>query len=494
MRACTTTLLTSLLLLACAQEGTSTGNPKGDTGPETDDTNENPDGGEHVDNGNPTLGGFGCPAGDSTVLASVDTDTPLGFSAADILAFAGGSHEVTIRWNPSEFASYGPESGDHALTITLSHDDGEIRFVEPKENNGDGDNHLGSLLPTAPCSEWLEIDVTVTLKSDGGALDESFETTLMARSPLQAIASHQLKHDQVMGGFEITDVRIEGFMLAQLQLSMTFTPLGSSGNLSAVFEVRRGDAVGNAAAGGGLATWGVADCNDRFFGSGVGAELDQDVLGVRPNDVLELFEQKASVEVSWQSGSSTTSTLAFTPAGESACIVFDEDGLGTARISIPGTLTMQSEDGRLDGAWAGSLHTNVHADASSVSQASFELTSNGLGEPAEDGDAGAYFGFPMTDADGYDFWSVGVQLSVSASGSEPNVEPNVMGELRLTGFELAECAGGDPDRDPAPDPDTGSAGMGGGSMTAGSAGSAEGGGSPGCRGSDPFELEAATLR
>jgi hypothetical protein len=100
----------------------------------------------------------------------------------------------------------------------------------------------------------------------------------------------------------------------------------------------------------------------------------------------------------------------------------------------------------------------------------------------------------MTDADGYDFWSVGVQLSVSASGSEPNVEPNVMGELRLTGFELAECAGGDPDRDSAPDPDTGSAGMGGGSMTAGSAGSAEGGGSPGCRGSDPFELEAATLR
>ena len=108
-------------LLAC--NGTSTGNPFD----------------EDDEGGGETAGhAYGHCDSDETALDSAEAETPLGFTAADVLAYAARLHETTIRWQPSELASYAPESGEHALTLRVTHAGGELRYVEYREGESDG--------------------------------------------------------------------------------------------------------------------------------------------------------------------------------------------------------------------------------------------------------------------------------------------------------------------------------------------------------------------
>jgi hypothetical protein len=124
-----------LALLGCESVGTSTGNPAPgdgipDGGPLQDNDADTDEGGLTGNEG----GGY-CEAGESTELA-VDEDSALGFSGADILAFAAGTHEETIRWNPQMNATLQPETGEGMVTITVTHDGGDVRYVLPREDNG----------------------------------------------------------------------------------------------------------------------------------------------------------------------------------------------------------------------------------------------------------------------------------------------------------------------------------------------------------------------
>ncbi|MDD9937255.1 MAG: hypothetical protein OXT09_26840, partial [Myxococcales bacterium] len=126
-----TPILSSVLWLLAGCLGTSTGNPAdgggGDPVPDiaTDDTFE----------GNPTLGHGAAEAGnqgclDEPTVVDVDALTDLGFSAADVLAFAEGSHEETLTWNEPFNATIAPETGEQSITVTVTRGDGEVRWVE----------------------------------------------------------------------------------------------------------------------------------------------------------------------------------------------------------------------------------------------------------------------------------------------------------------------------------------------------------------------------
>jgi hypothetical protein len=109
-------------------------------------------------------------------LDSLDSDTELGFSAADILGFVAGSHEAKVQWNAEPTTDYYAlqvtPTGEDSLTVTIDHD-------------GEAASYRGRVVPdggTAPadCRGELALGLNVTLRSESGALDERWSGTLAA--------------------------------------------------------------------------------------------------------------------------------------------------------------------------------------------------------------------------------------------------------------------------------------------------------------------------
>ncbi|MDD9933224.1 MAG: hypothetical protein OXT09_06460 [Myxococcales bacterium] len=327
------------MVLACA--GTSSGNP-------FDQSDGNDEG--RVTGGE--FGGEGCE--DDAQVVAVDEVTPLGFSAAQILAFVEGAHEETLVWHAGQGVTVEPESGEQALSIEVERGDGEIRYVDssPDPNGATLGGEIG-----VACRSRLEIDVLLRLRSAGGALDERFEATLVARS--EQLASVRLRPDpsELGGALRITS-QLEGYVLAQLDLDIDFTPFGSSGRLVSFLEMRTQDAISESAAtgagpDGAVATWGGAgSCADAHS---VALGLDDAVLGNSGRDVVDVLNAVDSAALRYGDGTDTTAMLAFTARGEHACVVLEGepfgDGSDVGQIELRGQLRLQAEDGRVDASW-----------------------------------------------------------------------------------------------------------------------------------------------
>ncbi len=119
---------------------------------------------------NQSAEGAGC---DETVtLLAQDEDSPLGFSADDILDFAEAAHEEILGY-PSGEATW--------LTVTISYDAGEIRFVDSEPAEVEGDSEVQLAAPY--CEDRLEIEARVTFATDDGLFDEQQETVLSMTNP-----------------------------------------------------------------------------------------------------------------------------------------------------------------------------------------------------------------------------------------------------------------------------------------------------------------------
>ena len=465
-----------LALFACSCLGTSTGNPVADNGTAPDlggtPTSNTGEGG--------SLGGIQCAqATKQTVVESLDEDPGVGFSASDILAFAEGTHEEPLHWNPQELATIGPESGDGSITITVQHSDGEVRYVQEDPDAASTGDEIGNLLPEGECRPWLELDVEVTVKTGGGVLDEHFDATLVSNNKLLATLFVHPEPDKLSGSLAVTDVKVAGFVLAQLDLSISFTPFGVSGALGGVFEMRTNDAVSAAPGGRGgpFAQWGKARCD----GGGFAVAQDDDVNGATAADVLALVAAVPTVQLTWNDGALTDADLAFEPEDDGACVLLDASVDGGTALLMRGSLTLSSNDGRVDGSWPGTLQGSADA-AGQVTAVMFELDSTGaLPQVTADNLESAY-GVTMIETAGYDGFSFNLQLMVAASAGASDA-PSVTGELALRGFVQAPCAQPEPTPDPVPDPnDPGTTPPGTSS-----------GGSAGCRGADFTDLLVGTI-
>lgn len=132
-----------------------------------------------------------CPLRETAgALASLDEDTDLGFSAADILAFAAGSGETRVHWNARvampDYTNFEPgvtpADLDEALRIELGHDGSAARYRDR--------TRAGVLLDgglPVYCRGQLELDVTVELRSESGALNERWSGTLKASDASEAV-------------------------------------------------------------------------------------------------------------------------------------------------------------------------------------------------------------------------------------------------------------------------------------------------------------------
>ncbi len=426
----------TLPLLGCF--GTSTGNPTQ----------------EPTGEGN---AGAGYCKEASSRPVQLNEQTALGFSAAEVLTFVEGTHQETLTWHPHSLASYGPESGEHQLTLTVTRRSTPIRLTQFTVDTGGTEIGIDG-----NCSDALAIDVRVALQTDGGALDESFDTTLFVRSSRKVSLFHRLDHEQLGGSFEITEIRQPRSRLAQLDLSATLTPFGTSGGLNGVIEQSSADgtAIGAGPGQGPFASWGPASCG-HWGGDPV--PLDQPVAEFSGSDVISLLDAVQSVNVAWSGAPASSASFTFAPSG-GVCAQLEADPFapgigGVGALNIAGVLSVRSQDGRIDAAWP--VQANALPDEDGALR-EVKLTFDDPRLPRE-GSLETRYGLSGIDTSAYDSASVSLTLTLAPGAA-------LAGELRVTGFTNPMCS-----TEPLRDAN--------GNIV----------GSPGCQGATPTELARAQL-
>jgi hypothetical protein len=121
------------------------------------------------------------------VLASLEQDTELGFSAADVLTVVTGDHEARVHWNAAPrtpgFTGFQvqvtPGDVDERVRLTLAHDGSAPRYRTRTP--------VGLDAGAGSCPGQLELGVSVELRSEGGALDEQWSGTLKASDASEAV-------------------------------------------------------------------------------------------------------------------------------------------------------------------------------------------------------------------------------------------------------------------------------------------------------------------
>jgi hypothetical protein len=471
----TTTIHVLMIAALAACNGTRTGNPiepGGDNG-----GSEPGNGGVPTNTQGTGEGAIGnCDAKPSD-LDSLDADTRLGFSANDVLAFAGGVHETKIRWAEDGFATFAPETGEHGLRIEITRSTGKkARFVEYEEHMRNGDESGPAIdigLAYADCMSLgaIEIDVDVAIKSDGGALDEKGMATLRATNASWATLDLDLKAEDIHGDLALQSSKPAGFELDAITINLGLSPLGARGGVQTTLTMKAagGDSMAGTSTGGAAGRGGAASIGDSASCDEGGFEvaLDAKLNAFDAQDAIDRVNGLQDVAFTWTGGTQAHAAFAFDHDGSGVCAVLDPSllfitgaGMDTdGLLRVHGTLHVTSDDDRIDADWPVVLQALAAADGS-LGDITLELQSPNLVD-AMTLDVEAEYGITGIDTTGFDAARVAFMLQIAAGDAHA-----VTGMLNVNGIKHAICP------PPPADPSMGT---------------------PGCRGDDITDLASATF-
>ena len=165
------------------------------------DTQEPPQGGGQF--GQETDDGYRCVEISRTPLAA-DEASPLGFSPSELTGWAVTVHEATVTWSDGSTA---------ALTLELS-DAGEADYAEyqaEQTSSGDGSEPDTLMDIAIDCPAQVEIPLTLSLRTDDGAFEESLSWTLEATSAEMFSLWLDLEDMALSGSFDPSDWATESF-------------------------------------------------------------------------------------------------------------------------------------------------------------------------------------------------------------------------------------------------------------------------------------------
>ncbi len=328
--------------------------------------------------GSETVGG-GCDE-HKQKLASFDEVTELG-SANQLLAFAERTFDAPLTWKApgtGQAWSVGPETGQGQLHIQVTR--GQSAYLltySPHERSGAGAGiEVGVICP--PTRLGVEAHVAVT--TDGGALDESFDTLLRSSTP--GVAQLSVPFDPAKANGELSvSLSNPQTKLVQVSLGATLTAEGTTGSIAGIEQTTSGTGPSAAvsARSAVLAVWpDSAACRDfSQDGGGLGLAPEDEALGFTAEETLGGLVPVSSQAVTWQDGAQTTLSIAIEPSGDGCFRVRDELPLelgGGPSVSYPVLISLESEDGRLHGAYSGKVvASGSGATRSVVAEAFLEL-------------------------------------------------------------------------------------------------------------------------
>lgn len=327
--------------------------------------------GQNDGSGQETSGDGGCDE-HKKKLADFDETTDFG-SANDLLAYAESSFEAPISWKSApegQSWSVGPESDQGRIHVDVARGESAylLTYTPHQSSSGaEGGAALGVLCPPPQ----LGVEAHVNVSTDGGALAESYDTLLRSSTPGLARISLPFDPAKVQGSLEITSSDPHA-KLVQLSLEAELTAQGMMGSLAGLEQVQSDGPNGAASAQGAvLALWPDTDaCSDVFPGQpGLEVAPADEVLGVTGDDSLSSLVPEDAPSITWLDGSETTLELGVASEGD-GCFSARSDlpvelGGGPA-VSYPVTITLKSDDGRLDGSYTGRVLATGSGDTRRV--------------------------------------------------------------------------------------------------------------------------------
>ena len=343
------------LVLTSACEGGQTGDLSG----------ERPDNGQEANSG-------GCEE-HREKLADFDTVTDSG-TAEQVLAYAEKSFEAPISWKEAPAGqawTAGPESGTGSLHIDVAR--GENAYVLTYTQQA---NDSGTELAIACPPPQLGVEVHVNVTTDGGALAESYDTLLRTSAPGVATMSVPLDLTKLGGSLAVSSSRASA-KLVQMSLDATFMAEGTSGRISGIEQTDTGTGATSASSASQamLAVWpDSAACRQLFQdGAGLGVTVEQVALGESGTDTLASVSLAEPTAITWLDGTATAITVAIEATGDGCFRVnsLPVEAGGGASVTYPVTIKAKSDDGRLDGAYAGQVIVNGTASDRRVAAAAY---------------------------------------------------------------------------------------------------------------------------
>lgn len=364
-----------------------------------------------------------CADGSSREIALDDTldGTIEGsdFTADDILELVERTHQATIHWMPEDGATVGPESGDHALYVTVLRASDRARDFAPATTAiGHGTR----------CEHWLELDVTIALQTDDGALNEAIEGTLYASDPRVAYFRASAGDDAFGGALEVAVANENGAKLSRFDLDLVFAEAGVSGTLTGVSIaiVQGSDFESEYPAE--LAYVGPVHCPAGEFAVRLddAVPLSIDGSGTSAQQMLEEAELIEAIPLVWLDGARTTATFRFTSDEGGACgAVSSVAPTDDAHLAVGGVASFESADGRVAGSWPAYLEQYGNGGELQVSLNLLKQADAATATPPE-------LGFPGLERGQLTGLDVDFYLYISSEGAT--------GSLRLGGFH---CGAGD---------------------------------------------------
>lgn len=322
--------------------------------------------GEHPDNGTET-GANGCDE-HKQKLAGFDTETDSGSGEA-VMAYAEKSFEAPITWKQPRAGqswSAGPESGTGVLHIDVARGDSVYALTySPSEN--DSGIEIGVLCP--PPQLGVEVHVNVT--TDGGALAESYDTLLRTSAPGVATLRVPFDLTKLDGSLAVSSSNPRS-KLVQLSLDATLMAEGMAGSLSGIEQTDSGSGATSVSSAGNalLAIWpDSAACQAASQeGGGLGMPIEQTALGESGIDTLASVAAAEPTPITWLDGSQSSLTVAIESTGDGCFRVnpLPAEAGGGAGVTYPVSISAKSEDGRLDGTYAGQVVVTGTGSARSV--------------------------------------------------------------------------------------------------------------------------------
>lgn len=106
----------------------------------------------------------------------LDEVTPLGFSAGSALSAIEGTHTCSWRWNdPGELGKMNPAPADTAAEVSIHYDGAGVEYLK-------GDRVGGDPLVRLACPSSMQVYANLTLRTEGGALNRTFDVPIVVHT------------------------------------------------------------------------------------------------------------------------------------------------------------------------------------------------------------------------------------------------------------------------------------------------------------------------
>ncbi len=361
-----------------------------------------------------------------TVLSSVDEVSPLGFAAADVLSFAVGEHESPLFWRAhtsEDMVEVGPENGESTLSVSVTHDGGEIRFIDSEPADGEG----GLEGEFSNCPDRIEIDVMAQIGSGSGALAESLPVTLTATHELLAHFSAAIEPEDMAGSMTVTSLDPQ-FDVGPIDFDVGISSYGLSGSITGMITAEMGDT-----AVAGFVDYAVFPSEEQqCTSSELALPLDADLLGFSAADALALVNRAWIFEWAWQGSEPVELSLSAAHDGEAVCASLVP---GTAnRLAFGATITLTTGDGVVTAAFPVVVTVEANEEGELGQVHVWNDNAYLLGDVAEFAESFGEFG---VDVSGYDLAGIefnGAFVDNDAPGSAD-------GSLTVLGGINPDCSG-----------------------------------------------------